>query len=51
MLQEELQNKLRHFDELKARKRELEEKLLLVGAGKIYTAYTKQKVTKVHGGR
>jgi hypothetical protein len=34
VLQEELQNALRQIDELKARNRELEEKLQLAGAGK-----------------
>ena len=33
-LQEELQNALRQIDDLKSRNRELEEKLLLVEAGK-----------------
>jgi len=33
MLQEELQNALRQIDELKARNRELEAKLLMVGTG------------------
>jgi hypothetical protein len=34
MLQEELQNALRQNDELKARKKELEEKLLLAETGR-----------------
>ena len=34
MLLEDLQNELRQIDELKAKHRELEEKLLLAGAGK-----------------
>jgi hypothetical protein len=46
MLQEELQNALRQIDELKARNRELEEKLLLVEAGKRKTVPAKQKVAK-----
>jgi len=40
MLQEDLQNVLQQIDELKARKRELEAKLLMAGTGN-----TKQKVT------
>jgi hypothetical protein len=46
MLQEELQNALRQIDELKARYRELEEKLLLVETGKRDTVPAKQKVAK-----
>jgi len=46
MLQEELQNALRQIDELKARKWELEEKLLLAGAGKRDTVHANQKVAK-----
>jgi hypothetical protein len=34
ILQDKFQNALRQIDELKARKRELEEKLLLAGDGK-----------------
>jgi hypothetical protein len=41
-----LQNALRHIDELKTRKRELEEKLLLVGAGKWNTVHAEQRVAK-----
>jgi len=46
MLQEELQNVLRQIDELKVSNRELEEKLLLAGAGKRDTVYAKQKLAK-----
>ena len=46
MLQEDLQNALRQIDELKARNRELEAKLLMVGTGNRDTMPTKQKVTK-----
>jgi hypothetical protein len=46
MLQDELQNALRQINELKARNRELEEKLLLVEAGKRNTVPAKQKVAK-----
>jgi hypothetical protein len=42
MLQEGLQNALRQIDELKARNRELEETLLLAGAGKRDTVHAKQ---------
>jgi hypothetical protein len=45
-LQEDLQNALRQIDEMKARNRELEEKLLLVGAGKRDTVPAKQKSAK-----
>jgi hypothetical protein len=45
-LQEDLQNALRKIDELKARNREVEEKLLLVGAGKRDTVPAKQKSAK-----
>jgi len=50
MLQEELQNALRQIDELKARNRELEGKLLMVGTGERHNAY-KAKGYKVYGGR
>ena len=43
ILQEELQNALRQFDELKSRNRELEEKLLFAGDGKKDTVHAKQK--------
>jgi predicted RNase H-like nuclease (RuvC/YqgF family) len=46
MLQDELQNALRQIEELKARNRELEEKLPLAGAGKRDTEHAKQKVAK-----
>jgi len=46
MLQEELQNALRQIDELKARNRELEAKLLVAGTGERDTMTTKQTVTK-----
>ena len=46
MLQEELQNALRQSDELKARNRELEAKLLMAGTGERDTMPTKQKFTK-----
>jgi hypothetical protein len=46
MLQEDLQNALQQIDELKARNREPEAKLLLVGTRKRDTIPTKQKVTK-----
>jgi hypothetical protein len=46
MLKEELQIALRQIDELKARNRELEAKLLLVGAVKRDTVPAKQKVEK-----
>jgi hypothetical protein len=41
MLQEDLQNALRQIDELKARNRELEAKLLMAGSGKRETMPTK----------
>jgi len=41
MLEEELQNALRQFDELKARNRELEAKLLMTGIGERDTMPTK----------
>jgi hypothetical protein len=41
MLQEDLQNALRQIDELKARNRELEAKLLMAGSGKRGTMPTK----------
>jgi hypothetical protein len=46
MLQQELQNALRQIDELKARNRELEAKLLLAGTAKIDAVPRKQTVTK-----
>jgi hypothetical protein len=46
MLQEELQNVVRQIDELKARRRMLEEKLLLEEAGKRDTLPAKRKVGK-----
>lgn len=46
ILQEELQNVLRQIDELKTRKREVEENLLLVGTGERNTVPAKQKVAK-----
>jgi predicted RNase H-like nuclease (RuvC/YqgF family) len=46
MLQTDLQNALRHIDELKARNRELEAKLLLAVPGKRDTVFAKQKFTK-----
>jgi hypothetical protein len=45
MLQEELQNALRQIDELKARNRELEAKLLIAGTGKRDTMPTKKNLT------
>jgi hypothetical protein len=45
-LQEDLQNALRQIDELKTRNRELEEKLLLVGAEKRDTVTSQQKAAK-----
>jgi hypothetical protein len=45
-LQEDLQNALRQIDELKTRNRELEEKLLLVGAEKRDTVPSRQKAGK-----
>ena len=44
-LQEELQNALRQIDELKARYRELEAKLLMAGTEERDTIPTKQKIT------
>ena len=41
MIQEDLQNALRQIDELKARNRELEQKLILAGAGKRDTGTAK----------
>jgi hypothetical protein len=46
MLQEDLRNALRQIDELKARNRELQTKLLLVGDGKRDTVPAKQTFTK-----
>jgi len=46
MLKEELQNALRQIDELTARSRELEAKLLMAGTGERDTMPTKQNVTK-----
>ena len=46
MLQEELQNGPRVTDELKARDRELEAKLLMAGTGERDTVPTEQSVTK-----
>ena len=46
MLQEELQNAQRQIDEMKARNRELEDKLLMAGAGKRDTAHAKENVAK-----
>ena len=46
MIQEDLQNAMRQIDELKARNRELETKLLMAGTGKRDTMPTKRKVTK-----
>ena len=46
MLQDDLHNALRHIDELKARNRMLEEKLLLAGTGKRDTVPGKQTVAK-----
>ena len=45
-LQEDLQNALRQIDELKTRNRELEEKLLLVGAEKRDTVPSQQVAAK-----
>jgi hypothetical protein len=45
-LEEDLQNALRQIDDLKFRNRELEEKLLLVEAGKRDTVPAKQKSVK-----
>jgi hypothetical protein len=46
MLQEELQIAMRRNGEMKARYRELPDKLLLVGAGKIDSVHAKQKLHK-----
>jgi len=46
MQQEELQNALRQIDELEARNRELEAKLLMAGTGERDTMPTKQNFTK-----
>jgi hypothetical protein len=46
MLQKDLQNALRQIDELKARNRDLETKLLLAGARKRHTVSAKQKFKK-----
>jgi len=46
MLQKELQNALRQIDELKARNRELEAKLQMVGTGERDTMPTKQRSMK-----
>jgi hypothetical protein len=46
MLQEDLQNALRQIVELKARKRELEAKLLPAGTGERVTVPAKQNVSK-----
>ena len=46
MLQEDLQSALRQIDELKARNRELEAKLLMAGIGNRDTMPTEQKVTR-----
>jgi hypothetical protein len=46
MLHEELQNTLRQIDEVRARSRELEAKVLPAGDGKRDTAHAKQKVAK-----
>ena len=46
MRQEKLQNALRQIDELKARDRELEAKLLMAGTGERDTMPAEQKVTK-----
>jgi hypothetical protein len=45
-LQEDLQNVLRQIDDLKTRNRELEEKLLLVGAGRRDPVPAKQTPVK-----
>jgi len=47
MLQEDLQNAVRTIDELKARNRVLEAKLLLVGARKRDTVPAKQKLQRM----
>jgi hypothetical protein len=49
-LQEDLQNALQQIDELEARKRELEAKLLMAGTGKRDNTY-KGKGYKVYDGR
>jgi len=46
MLQEKLQNALRQIDQMKARNRELESKLLMAGTGVRNTMPTKQNVSK-----
>ena len=46
MLQEDLQNALRQIDELKARKRELEAKLLLAGTSNEDAVPTKENYRK-----
>jgi hypothetical protein len=46
MLQEDLQNALRQIDELKARNRELEAKLLMAGNGERDTMPTRKNITK-----
>ena len=46
MIQEELQNALRQIDELKARNRELEAKLLMAGTRERHTIPTKKNVIK-----
>jgi hypothetical protein len=46
MLQEDLQNELQQINELKARNRELEEKLLLAGGEKRDTVHEKQNIAK-----
>ena len=46
MLQEELQNALQQIDELRARNRELEAKVLPPGDGKGDKVHAKQKVAK-----
>ena len=46
MLEDDMQNTLRQTDELKAKNREPEEKLLLGGAGKRDTVPAKQKIAK-----
>ena len=50
MLQEDLQSALRQIDELKARNRELEAKLLMAGTGNRYNAH-KTKGYEVCGSR
>ena len=51
MLQEDLQNALRQIDELKARNRELEAKLLMAGTGNRDRVLTKTEGYEVCGGR